>query len=374
MAQAINLANNQIRFADGCTLARNANGSVTINWVNGNAVGAVKGAAIDYVAPHFHMACTMSNNAPVYQANADLSRLVNGGVPVRLALVIVGMRKIALSLPDVALSMSEVHVVADNAGNGMVPEADFDHLITHRIAFLGVIDLSLTILGLNGLSLLNKGHHYKDEDSVWERLSSAVSLDDMMETLGIQNYEGNLFHDAMHPIDIAFKARLVAQLPSALTGHINGVLQKRLPGVPAGTAVLFVTLAAIDQLMIARMTTTDTLTPIRDRMALIARLVRGNPLEWCSVFQVAATGENLAQIVTLEPACAFIYGACKQAFGRSTTILKSLAFKNVGSRHPAMATLGKTYVESLADEVASAEMIQALLQKVLADLPAVADA
>lgn len=374
MSQTANVENPRIRFADGCTFTRNQNGSVTVAWVNGNALQAVKGAAVDYVAPHFYMACSMVQGAPVYQANPDLARLIAGGVPVRLALVIVGMRKIALSLPGVTISMAEVFIVADQASNGSVPAEDFQHLVANRIAFLGVIDLALTILGLNGISLLNKGHHYKEEDGAWSRLTTAVNLDTMMETLGIQNYEGMLFHDAMHPIDIAFKARLVATMPSPLTGHINGVLQKRLPGVPAGTAVLFVSLAAIDQLMIAKLSTTETLTPLRERMAVLCREVRANPLNWCSVFQVAVTTENLAQIGALEPACAFVYGACKQAFGRSTTILKSMAFKNVGIRHPAMVNLGKSYVEGLDDAPVSDEVIRAMFEKILADMPQVGNA
>jgi hypothetical protein len=342
-------------FTAGCDFNRDQNGVVTLTWDNGAAIAAVKGASVDYVEPHFHVACTLAANTHTYAPQKDLGRLLAGGLEPKLALVVVGIRKIVLSMDRAVLNRAEIHTVTDADPDGQIPDAAWNRIVAEVGTFKSVLDLALTILGMNGISLLNKGHHYKDDDPMWLRLNAAVGLEDMMGRLAIVNYDGILYHDALHPIDLTFKANLVAQENSALIGHINGVLLKRMPGVPAGTGLLFASIAAIEQVTVARTSLLPILQPLLTALIALRAEVRQHPMQWCTVFQVAQTPGNLARVAAMEPLCAMVYGMCRVLFTRKASIMKSVSFKNNSLKHPAHVIQGNDYVESLGDEVLSAQ-------------------
>lgn len=346
-----------ISFTSACSFTRDETGVISIVWNNGNALNAVTGAAIDYIQPHFHMACTFDNNVPTYEPAKDLRRLMTGGLSAKLAMLVVGMRRVALSMANIQFNLAELHTVVTEDQDGVIPEADWRTIINNLAAYNGIIDQALTIAGLNGLSLLNKGHHYKPEDTMWARLTEAVGFDELIGRLGVTAYEGILFHDALHPITVETKTSWVARADSPLLGHVNGVLFKRLPGVPAGTAIVHGAIAALEQIRVLKPNTAAVFEDLLLHLQMLQELIRENPLDWCAMFQRGATQANLARITKMEPACAFVFGVASQVFERRATILKSIALKSVSTRHAAMHSLGVRYGTVLAEQVITDEQI-----------------
>lgn len=358
-------------FTDTCTFTRGDNGQVAIAWDNGNAVEAVRGAAIDYVDPKYHMAVRRTNGNVTYAPEADLARLIAGDINQVLALVIVGMRRVCASFEHVELNLAEVVVVADGEGTAEVTEANWNRVTGNAGAFKALLDIGPTILGMNGLSLMLKGHNYLENDSMWARLEAAADIESLVTPLGLLDYAGPLFHDALHPFTAEWKVRLAADIESPLIGHVNGVLMKRIPGVPAGTAIVFVTLAAIQEIRLIRPKATNALGGLADALSVLRDRIRDNPLNWCAAFQRHETAENLAKVSKTEPLCAFIYGACSVLFDRKVSILKSASFKNNAIRHTGMSTLGREWGEALeVTEMttdAIEQMFQALVEEIQAD-------
>jgi hypothetical protein len=325
---------------------------------------AVRGAAIDYINPAYHMACTVANNAHTYAPSKDLARLITANVNPRLAMLVVGFRKIATSItgPNAELNISELHTVVAADPDGVIPQADWDVLIANQQAYNAILDIAATVLGLNGISLMLKGHNYLDTDSMWTRLESAVSLDENAAALGIADYAGLLLHDALHPFSPDWKVQLASRVDSPLVGHVNGVLIKRMPGIPAGTTIVFVTRAAIEQINLIKPSTQEVLKSLADGLDNVITTIRSEPLEWCAMFQRADTAENLAHISKLEGPCALIYGACTVLFDKKMSILKSASFKNNASRHPGLVAIGASWAESLEDDEMDSDMLKKLLQ------------
>jgi hypothetical protein len=355
----------RLEFTDGCSFAADANGLISITWDNGNAIRAVKGAAVDYVDPKFHFACQLNGATYTYNGAQDFARLTAGGVEAKLALIVVGIRKVAMSLPGCVLNNVECAIEPTTTAAGTISAQIMTTLVAQRRAFNAVIDLSLTILGLNGISLLTKGHHYVNTDSMWERLAAAVDLESMMTQLGVANYEGVIFHDALHPIDIAYKATLVTDAATPLIGKVNGVLMKRLPGMPAGTGTFFVTMAALEQVSVIRPQIQTLFQPALEAMRVVAKKIKSSPLEYCAVFQQAGTAVNLAEVSKYDPIGALVYGIASALMPKRASLLKSIAFKNNAQRNPGLMTVGREYGESMADAVfddaAMTKVIQAMI-------------
>lgn len=351
-----------LSFAAGCTFSRATDGKVSFVWNNGNALQAVRGASVDYIDPKFHMAVSYVQNVPSYEPAKDLGRLITSGVSAKLAMIIVGMRKVMLSFENIQLNAAELHTVAANDPDGVVPEADWAVLTRNKDSYHAVIDASVTILGLNAISVLLKGHHYLSEDTMWTRLNSALDLEDHFTRLAIPAYDGPVFHDALHPVALDWKVRQVSETPSPLLGKVNGVLLKRLPGIPAGTAIVHVTAAAIRDLNVARPATREVTRGVLESLEHLIAEIQSEPLEWCAMFQRASTQANLAQVQHVEPLAALIHGAYSVVFTRRASILKSKAFGNNASRHPAMTEMGRAWGESLGEGEFSAETIADLFR------------
>jgi hypothetical protein len=362
-----------LTFAQGCTFTADANGRIAVAWNNGNALKAVRGAAIDYINPIYHMACTLADNKHTYAPTKDLGRLIAGGVPSKLALLVVGFRKIASTIDGCTLNIAELHTVTAADQDGTINAADFQTLTDNNQAFNAIIDVSATVLGLNGISLMLKGHNYLDADSMWIRLESAVDMEAHTAALGITDYSSALLHDALHPFDADWKVKLASDMGSPLIGHVNGVLVKRMPGVPAGTAIVFVTLAAIREIALMRPASRKALANLQSSLESLVEKIRAAPLQWCAMFQRANTADNLKVVGKLESAAALIYGACTVLFDRKMSIMKAASFKNNAGRHAAMVTLGKSWAENLADVGIDDKAIDAILQAIAADVDSAGD-
>lgn len=357
-----------VKFAEDCSFNRATDGKISLTWNNGHAVNAVRGAAIDYIDPKYHMAVTQAANEFTYAPAKDLYRLISNDVSPVMALVIVGMRKVVASFEGVQLNIAELAIVAATSDEGSIAENDWKIITDNQAAFNSLLDIAPTILGMNGLSLLLKGHNYIDTDSMWSRIESAVDLDQLAGPLGLVDYSGVLFHDTLHPFTAEWKVQLAANIGSVLTGHVNGVLIKRLPGVPAGTALVFATVAAITQIQLARPSASTAVKPMRIMLMAMQRRIRNAPLNWCSVFQRAETAENLAEVSRIEPMCAFVYGACTKLFDRKMSIMKSQSFKNNASRHTAMTSVGASWAEALPDEDVDEDALQAMFAQIIHDV------
>lgn len=336
-----------LEFTQACTFTRDTDGSVQVAWHNGNAVLAVRGASIDYVAPLYHMCVTYNGNNPSYAPAQDLARLINNGVSAVMAMIIVGMRKVCLSFPGATLNLAETHTVAETDRAGVIPAADWQLLQQNFASYKLALDMAPTIMGMNGLSLMLKGHNYLDTDSMWTRLEAASALEENLAPLNLGDFTGTLYHDALHAIDAEWKVGLVANAGSALVGHVNGVLLKRMPGIPAGTTLVFVTIAALKELALARSSIEAQIAPLVDGLEALAGRIRAAPLDWCTVFQRANTATNLAEVARIEPLAAFVYGMCSKIFEKKVSLLKSQAFRNNASRHVGMSKLGADFGTTL---------------------------
>jgi hypothetical protein len=345
-------------FAAGCEFIRDNDGNFSMAWVNGTAVDAVRGAAVDYIEPKFHMAVTTDGNVHTYAPAADLGRLLAADVPLALAMVVVGMRRICASFPGSQLNIAELAPVAEDVCEATLDEAAWRVLTEGSTAFHQLIDMGPTILGMNGLSLMQKGHNYLESDTMWNRLLAAADIETSWSKFGAADFAGIYFHDALHPFAAEWKVRLASDVNSPLVRHSNGVLVKRLPGVPAGTTLVFVTLAAIKELQFARPQVSDALATLVGPLEAMAGAIRSAPLDHCAAFPRSMTRENLEKVAKVEPLAAFVYGACTAVFDRKTTILKSMAFKSNAGKIPGMTAQGRGWADELeapeftADDVA----------------------
>jgi hypothetical protein len=333
-----------------------------LDWVNGNAVEAVTGASTDYIAPHFHVAMVFADNAYTYAPEVDLAKLVEGGVQPRLAVIIVMMRRIVFSIPGVVVNRAEIKRTRDPAiqTGAVIDEAEWSALAARRGAVMGILQMTYTILGINAYSMITKGHHYVADDPVWARLNDAVTLDELFTLVGISNWEGAIFHDALHPYALEWKARLVTTNDSVIIGKVHGVLSRRLPATPAGTSIIAATIAAIGQLVIVRPSCGIILTPLKIALDKLKGEIIAEPLNWCATFQQAATVGNLQRVQVYEPFAAFVHGMCVALFPRKSSLLKSPAFASNATRNPAYAARGNEYGSSLDSEVLSVSSLYKL--------------
>lgn len=334
-------------FAAGCEFIRDNDGHFSMAWVNGTAVDAVRGAAVDYIEPKFHMAVTTAGNVHTYAPAADLGRLLSAEVPLPVAMVVVGMRRICASFHGSQLNIAELAPVEEDVCEVNLDEATWKVLTDGSTAFHQLIDMGPTILGMNGLSLMQKGHNYLESDTMWSRLMAAADIEASWSKLGAADFTGIYFHDALHPFAAEWKVRLASDVNSPLVRHSNGVLVKRLPGVPAGTTIVFVTLAAIKELQFARPQVSSALEALVGPLEAMAGAIRSAPLDHCAAFPRAMTRANLEKVSKVEPLAAFIYGACTAVFDRKTTILKSMAFKSNAGKIPGMTAQGRGWAEAL---------------------------
>lgn len=344
-----------------CSIAVNAARQLSVTWNNGHALNAVNGASVDYIPEFMRLAGVIQGGTFRYDMSRDMARMTVGQVSPMLALIIALIRKSVLSMDETVVNLVECHNVAAADAFGTIDEAMARILETHAPALQGIIKQSVSILGLNGLSMLSKGHNYIESDGMWSRLAAATKLDEHFEKLGVADWQGKVFHDALHPIDVDYKCSLVVAEDSPLIGHINGVVLKRLPGTPAGTALVSVARSAIIDIITLRPGCAAVLRPTLDVLNELYTRIMDEPLSWCVHFARAATARNLQTITRLEPNMAFIRGMAEELFARKSTILKSQAFRAVGSRYNALYAMGKSYAEDLEELQIDAAMVTGIM-------------
>jgi hypothetical protein len=350
-------------FTNGCTVSREDDGTLTIEWDNGNALMAVTGASVDYVPEHMKMAGTIDEQSFKYSFSHDVHRMHSGGVALPLALTIALSRKTVMALPSARVNMAEVHVIDDDAETLNVDAAVFDKFVSQANSVKAIIQQAYTIFGINAITVLNKGHNYDPVDPVWKRLERATDLSGKFEEMEVAEWEGPLYHDAFHPFDLTWKIACVVAPTSPIIGHINGVLMTRLPGVPAGTAVVFAASAAIKELMTIRPQILEVLGPLAQTLAHLEDRIKAEPLDWCSAFPRALTHRNLSVLTPLEASIAFVYGMCEALFERKASFLKAASFKNIAGRNDARRKMGQQYAEALPEMIITDAQVLETIQE-----------
>jgi len=334
-------------FANDCAFFRGKNNVFECKWDNGTAVEAVRGASIDYVEPRFHFAGKFKGQYFEYNTAADFGRLVSGGVKPVLAAVIVGMRKVVMSLKDSKINFAECRISTEDEEKVELVDEHWNVLETNKLAYNALLDAGPTILGCNGLSMLAKGHNYDGNDGMWTRLNEALGMDRNCSALKIPDFAGALYHDALHPFEVEWKTALVTDLSSTLVGHVNGVVLKRMPGTPAGTALVFVLAALVEELTVVNSKTVELFGPLHDTLTWLGARIRGKPLDWCTNFQRSMTADNLAIVAALEPVAAVAYGVAAVMLPAKASVLKSKALSNVGKRLAGHQAIGREVGEIL---------------------------
>jgi hypothetical protein len=351
----------QFDLFNKCVFKRDAEGKLVITWHNGQSMNAVTGASIQYIDVHMRMSGMMNTRGYEYTPSVDVHRMVTGGLDAKLAVIVAAMRRTVLAMKSATVNLTECWIIEPADVNADINQEDFTKLRDNASAFAGIVQQSITILAMNGLSMLNKGHNYLTYDKAWGRLVQATGLDDHFEKLGITDWEGTIFHDALHPFDLAWKARLVISKDTPLNGHIHGVAMVRMPGVPAGTAIVGVTITAIEDIIAIRPAAEAQLGPFRKVLLSIQRRVKNEPLNWCTHIGGSGTAKNLANIKLVEGNCAFVGGVAKHLFDKKATILQSKSLNNVIARMPARVKLGVTYAEMLPESDLTNENVSSLL-------------
>jgi len=331
------------------SITRSPEGRVEVKWNNGQILNFVNGGTTDYVAPHFRMIVVKVDDDLHYDMPLDVSRMVAGGVNAKMAVIVGLLRKTVCSLDDCRINMTETARVLPDAQVGVVEEADFEVLAAHPNAVQAIVKQAVTILALNGISLVTAGHHYRADDNVWTKLDSATNIAGHFQTLGIANWEGTIYHDALHPFDIYWKAALVAHLNGLIMPHINGVASKRIPATPAGCASVNVALAAADAMSIIRPDVAPVLEHVTTHFKAIEAKYRADPLSWCAHFKSTRTANNLQYVTMVETQVAFLFGMASFLLEPRSTIRRSAAFKSVASRHQGTVAQGKNFAESLEE-------------------------
>jgi len=266
-----------------------------------------------------------------------------------------------MSLSAARLNFAECRVPTEDESAIEMEDEHWSLLELNKLAFNALLDAGPTILGCSGLSMLAKGHNYDGNDGMWTRLNEALGLDRNCSALKIPDYAGVLYHDALHPFDVEWKTMLVTDLNSALVGHVNGVVLKRMPGTPAGTALVFVLSALVEELTVVNSKTVELFGPLHDSLAWIGARIRAKPLDWCTNFQRSMTADNLAIVTALEPIAAVAYGAAQVMLPAKASVLKSKALSNVGKRLAGHQAIGREVGDILGAMTIKADDVDGII-------------
>jgi hypothetical protein len=330
--------NTLFTYTVGCSVNLLEGTTVSINWDNGAAIGATRGASMDYVPAHFFVHVT--EDFRHYGLAEDYAALVIANVDTRLAWVICMIREVVFSMSKVEVNISECVIANDPYGTIDIDQKVITMMKEKGPALTSVIQQSLTILALNGASLVSRGHHYREDDRMWARFEAATSFEENMTTLGISNYSGAIFHDALHPFDYDWIATLASNPASELRTSVNGVALRRLGTLPAGTTVLGLIEPLINEVRIRSALLADVLEMTLPKVKEMIATVRRNPLKFCIHLPRHETATNLQAISTYEPIVAIMYGYLKALGVKGTTTLQAKSLQNIAQRNSAAYGLG----------------------------------
>lgn len=359
-------------FTDKCKFTIDENNVCTLDWDNGNALQAVTGATTGYIPKFMYLTCIRHNQELQYNFHAQYRAFVEGGLDPKLAFIICAMRKVVSGMKNITYNLAEISVVGDRQENAEFHKDVVDMLKSKGQVVTQVIKQTLSIIGLNGLNMVVNGHHYTPSSRMYARYLKAVPLTTMFDDLGIADWNGPLFHDAFHPIEIRYLARLVCTDDSWLVSHVHGVVSRRIPAFPAGTTSIGLMDALRKQLIAFVPEFEDVSVAIESLCARAIGLIRSAPLDYCATFQQANTIKNLETIRKCDPLVAFLSGAVKKASeildmpNLSTLTAKSLG--NVQNSNPEAYVAGVNYATALVKKEVDAEKLKDYIHNMVKSL------
>lgn len=327
-------------YGDKCFIQKVDDETIKWTWDNGAAVTATRGASTDYIPQAFYM--HVNKDATAYDPAADYTTMIAAKVQPRLAWIVCLMRKIIYSLPEIKVTAAECVYGADPADQAKLGADVVKMMADQGQAVLGILQQTFTIFTLNGVSLMQKGHHWVDSDNMWKRFESSIAMDTLTEPLGLVDYQLVIYHHAMHPFDYDWVASLVVDPNSALRKGINGVAQKRLGVLPSGTTSLGLFEPLLAEVAVRDKDLSDMIATLTPAVIALIKKIRATPLDYCLSLPRANTLENIAEVKKIEPIIAFMHGYLSSVESKKSTAMKARLLRNLVGQHSAENALGES--------------------------------
>jgi hypothetical protein len=351
-------------YAKGCYVSIDENNMAQIEWDNGAAVKATRGAAMDYVPSSMFLHYKRNE----YAFGADFESMVNGKVDARLAWIVCMCRKVVFSLNRVEVNQAESVVVNAVGSSVRVTDAVTKMLKDNGNIVNAIVQQAMTIFALNGESLISRGHHYNESDNFWTRFQAATLIDEHFATLRIPNWTSTMYHDMMHPFDYDWMASLVTAKDSVLSQHINGVALKRLGVMPAGTTSLALIPPLLEEIRARSARLSEALSKISPTVEAKMIAIKAKPLDYCAHLQRVGTADKLAEIARFEPVVVFMYAYLRAAGVKKTTVLNAKSLENMAARNSVANTLGVQAFAAFGMDDVSPEELLAKVSRMVASL------
>jgi hypothetical protein len=336
-------------YTSGCYVTKKDERTVTVTWNNGKAYGATRGATIDYVPRHMFL--HIANGDKSYNMASDYAAMVAGAVAPKLAWIICMVRRVAMSMTGVQVLGAET-IYTGTSLDSFEVAADVMTMLTENAQVVNsIVQQTFSVLALNGQSLIQKGHHYTEEDAAYERLVTATGLDTKFTALRITNWTNALFHDALHPLDYDWVASLVVRSSSGLRERVHGVANTRMNVLPAGCTHLGLVRPLYEEILGRNGALAAGIRAVVVQVDDYIEVVKAQPLDYCAHFQRAGTAERLQELAKFEVVPAFQTGYLKKLGVKKLTVLAAKSLQGIAARHPAAYLLG----EAAADKFPLAE-------------------
>jgi hypothetical protein len=364
-----------IRFADGVGFDIALDHKVKMVWQNGKAYESIKGASSSYVPPHMfaHFVKDKDNKPGHYNMASDYAAMKAANVAVGLAATICIIRASAFSMKDLVLNAAEIILQDTAADETGADQALADFLVKNTAHLKNVMQQSVSILALNGISMVVNGHHYIAEQSMWSRFAAAANWDVTVTGLGLVNWEGPIYHDALHMVDIDYIARKVTDPASDLIGHVNGVVSKRIPAQPSGTLIVSVFLAMLDDVAASNEMVTKFFHAARAPAESLQKRIMAAPLDWCAQFPRKNTAAHLREVDQFAPLAVILFAYLNTVLERKPTSLRSKALKSAAAKNTPHVIMGQQLAERYPVQELNEERFTAMMAAMIAALPVAHD-
>jgi hypothetical protein len=346
-------------YATGCKLTMADDGVTSCAWENGNALVATDGGSVGYIGKHMHIHVKADNKH--YSMWDDYDSMLGAGIDSRAAIIVVMSRSIVCSMEGIAFSVAETVELKDKAVTGKLTDEAKAMLDQAGAVVSTLLKQSITILALNGISMLSTGHHYDARDSMWKRFNAATKYATALEAIGITTDIGVFFHDMFHPVDIKWLGQKVSNDHSVFLGHIQGVALIRLGQLPAGCASVGILEAISDEVGALVPKAKGVAMAIKGMCGKIRVVIKKSPLEFCAHYQTANTAENLAKVAKIDVIVAFMLGVHVGAELKKSTATAAKSLDNLKKNHQIEYQKGVTFGEiNKATEDEKVEMISGI--------------
>lgn len=346
-------------YTNKCGLVVDKDGNATLSWDNGYAFEATKGGAKDYI-PNFMKVHVDADNIH-YGFWDDYAAMVAGGVADKLAFIMCAMRQVIFSMGIVKLSLGEMVVVNPVAKAGKVSDGVKEMLANQGEHVNNVIQQSYSILALNGISMVSRGHHYSVDDNFWNRLTVSGKMDVAFTSLKVSKWEDRLFHDLMHPFDIEWLTETVSDYSSELIKKVNGAVSTRWASLPAGCTSVALTIALGDLIKFRNAALYAILAPAIRMAVDLKKVILERPLDWNINFQKDVTAKNMEKTKKFEPFVAFMAGYLKDLGETKLSAMQAKSLNNIRDRNAQYYVLGTQATATFRVEAISADQIRGTL-------------